>query len=102
MRVSVDFLHLRGLIRRTLHLLEWGQVIVVTKTLVIIINAEAKLDHAVNAPSELCWLVEVEARCEKRGVEEEPDQILDGFVLFVSRGLLLELSHDGVLGVDLH
>ena len=42
-------------------LVERRQVIIVSKALVIIINAQAKLDHAVDAASELCWLIEVEA-----------------------------------------
>merc|ERR1719345_252699 len=85
---SVNFLHLRGLICSALNLLKWGQIIIVTKALVIIVNAEAELDHAVNATSELCGLVKVEARCEERGVEEEPDEVLDSLVRLVSRRLL--------------
>merc|ERR1711896_37244 len=75
---SIHFLHLRGLISGTLNFLKRGQIIVVAKTLVIIINAEAKLDHAVDTTSKLRGLVEVEARREERGVEEQPNKILHG------------------------
>merc|ERR1711865_1008523 len=99
---SVYFLHLRGLVSSTFHFLEWGQIIIVTKALIIVINAEAKLDHAVDTPSELCGFIKVESRCEKRGVKEKPDKVLDCLIRLVSCGLLLELSHDRVLGVHLH
>merc|ERR1712137_1242192 len=45
----VDLLHLRSLICSTLNLLQGWEVVVIAQALVIIINAEAKLDHAVAA-----------------------------------------------------
>merc|ERR1712151_753529 len=53
----VDFLHLGGLVCRTLNLLKRREIIIVTKALVIVINAEAELDHAVNPACELRRLV---------------------------------------------
>merc|ERR1711879_653290 len=58
---SVNFLHLGGLVCSTLDLLKWWEVIIVTEALVIIINAQAKLDHAVNPACELGRLVKIEA-----------------------------------------
>merc|ERR1711879_958911 len=58
----IDFLHLGRLICSALNLFKWWEVIVIAKALVVVINAEAKLDHAVNAACKLSRLVEVEAR----------------------------------------
>mmetsp|Transcript_50154 Transcript_50154/g.82618 ORF Transcript_50154/g.82618 Transcript_50154/m.82618 type:complete len:468 (+) Transcript_50154:273-1676(+) len=55
-----------------------------------------------DAASELGWFIQIEARCEERGVEEQPDQILHGLVRLVCGCLLLELNHDGVLWVHFH
>ena len=55
--------------------------------------------HAVDTASELGGLIQIEAGCEKRRVEEQPNQILHGLVRFVCRCLLLQLNHDGVLGL---
>merc|ERR1712159_458302 len=99
---SVYLLHLRGLIGSTFNLLEWWQVIVVTKALIIIVDAEAQFDHAMNTTCELCRLIKVEARCKQRRVEEKPNQILHGLVRLVSCCLFPQFSHNGVFGVDLH
>merc|ERR1712184_156722 len=80
---SINLFHLRRLISCTLDLLKWGKVIVVSQTLIVIINTQAELDHAVDATRELCWLIEVEARCQQGGVEEEPDQVLHSLVRLV-------------------
>merc|ERR1712046_46633 len=58
----IHLLHLRRLIRSSLHLLKRGQVVVIAKALIVIINAQTQLDHAVDAARKLCWLIEVEAR----------------------------------------
>mmetsp|Transcript_77935 Transcript_77935/g.170723 ORF Transcript_77935/g.170723 Transcript_77935/m.170723 type:complete len:651 (-) Transcript_77935:325-2277(-) len=98
----VDLLHLGGLISSALDLLQGRQVIVVAKALIVVVDAQAQLDHAVDAASELSGLVQVEARGQQRRVEEQPDQVLDSLVGLVGGSLLLQLGHDGVLGVDLH
>ncbi len=41
------------------------QIIVITETLIVIINGEAKLDHTVDAASKLGRLVQVEARSKQ-------------------------------------
>merc|ERR1719436_473423 len=76
---SVHLLHLRGLIRSALNLLKRGQV-VIAQAVVIVVDAQAELDHAVDAARELRGLVEVKARGQQRRVEEQPDQILDSLV----------------------
>ena len=81
----VDFLHLRSFVGGTLDLFQWREIIVVAQALVIVVDAETQFDHAVDSPSELCGLVKVEARCQQRCVEKEPDEILHGFVRFVGR-----------------
>merc|ERR1712159_868087 len=70
--------------------------------LVVVLNGQAKLDHAVDAAGKGGGLVEREARGEERRLEEQVDKVLDGLVTLVSSGLRLELLHDRVLGVDLH
>merc|ERR1719174_680880 len=99
---SVHFLHLGSFIRSALHLLKRRQVIIISKALVIIIDAQAKLDHTVNASSKLCGLIEVETRGQEGCIEKEPDQILDGLVRLVSCSFLPQLCHDGVLWINLH
>ena len=47
-------------------------------------------------------LIKGESRSEQGRVEEQPEQILDGFVALVDISLLLQLGHDGVLWVNLH
>merc|ERR1711972_1023991 len=71
---SVHLLHLGGLVRGPLDLLQWREVVVVTEALVVIVDAEAQLDHAVDATRELRGLIQVEAGREQRGVEEQPDE----------------------------
>merc|ERR1711907_331713 len=70
---SVDFLHLRGLLVRSLHLLERRQVIITR--IVVVVDAQAKLDHSVDAPGELRRLIQGEARRQQRRVEQEPNEI---------------------------
>merc|ERR1712238_405164 len=98
----VNLLHLRGLVSSAVDLLQRRQVVIVTQTLIVIVDAQAKLDHAVDAPSELRGLIEVEARGQQGRVEQQPNQVLDGLVRLVRRSLLLQLRHDGMLRVHLH
>mmetsp|Transcript_36757 Transcript_36757/g.79203 ORF Transcript_36757/g.79203 Transcript_36757/m.79203 type:complete len:528 (+) Transcript_36757:116-1699(+) len=98
----IDLLHLAGLVRCSLHLLQRWQIVIISKALVIIIDGEAKFDHAVDAASELSGLIQVEARCQERGVEEQPDQILHCLVGLVCSCLLLKLNHNGMLWVHFH
>merc|ERR1712151_123622 len=64
---SVHLLHLRGLVRGALDLLQGRQVVIVAQALVVVIDAQAELDHAVDAARELRGLVQVEARGQQRG-----------------------------------
>merc|ERR1719454_1036182 len=95
---SIDLLHLRALIAV---LLERRELLDVAG-LVVVLDREAELDHAVDAAREGRRLVEREARREERRLEEEVDEVLDGLVALVGGGLGLELLHDRVLRVDLH
>merc|ERR1719454_1509720 len=95
---SIDLLHLRALIAV---LLERRELLDVAG-LVVVLDREAELDHAVDAAREGRRLVEREARREERRLEEEVDEVLDGLVALVGGGLRLELLHDRVLRVDLH
>merc|ERR1711972_592540 len=101
-RNSIDLLHLGGLVSSAIHLLKGWKVIVISEALIIVVDAESELDHSVNAASKLGRLIEIEARCQKRGVEEEPDQVLDGFAGLVRSSLLFQLCHDGVLRIYFH
>mmetsp|Transcript_513 Transcript_513/g.1103 ORF Transcript_513/g.1103 Transcript_513/m.1103 type:complete len:411 (-) Transcript_513:1067-2299(-) len=97
----VDLLHLGCLHLGALDLLQWRQVLL-SWCLLVLVDGESEFDHAVDAAGELGGVIEGEAGGEERGVEEEPDEVLDGLVGLVRRRLLLELHHDAVLGVDLH
>merc|ERR1719382_1821130 len=95
---SVDLLHLARLV---IVLLERRQLLALT-LLVVVLNRETELDHAVDAPGEGGGLVEREARRERRRLEEQVHQVLDRLVALVGRRLGLELLHDRVARVDLH
>merc|ERR1711988_1575481 len=82
--LSVHFLHLRSLIGCAFYLLEWRQVIVVAKALIVVINAQTQLDHTVDTTSKLCGLIEVEAGGEERCVKQEPNEIFHSLVRLVS------------------
>merc|ERR1719267_251799 len=66
------------------------------------VDAETKLDKAVDALGENGGLVEREAGGEKRRVVKHPDEVLDSLVALVGLRLLAQLLDDGVEGVDLH
>ena len=85
----VDFLHLGSLVSSALDFLQRWEVVVIAQPLVIVINAEAELDHSVDAAGKLGRLVQVEAGGEERSVEEQPDQVLHRFVRLVGSSLLL-------------
>merc|ERR1719217_1299560 len=65
---SIDFLHLGCLVCGTLNFFQRRQVVIIAEALVIVIDAEAELDHAVDAACELCRLVKAETRCEQGSV----------------------------------
>mmetsp|Transcript_2822 Transcript_2822/g.5959 ORF Transcript_2822/g.5959 Transcript_2822/m.5959 type:complete len:300 (+) Transcript_2822:299-1198(+) len=94
----IDLLHLGALV---VVFLQRGKLLHIIR-LIVLLDGEAKLDHAVDAASESRWLVQREARGEQRGLEEQVDEILDRLVALVGGGLGLELLHDRVLRVDLH
>merc|ERR1711959_46533 len=90
----VNLLHLGRLLVSALDLLKRGQVVVTR--VVVIVDAQAELDHAVDAAGKLRRLVQVEPGRQERRVEQQPDQVLHRLVRLVRRGLLLELGHDRV------
>merc|ERR1712160_206130 len=87
---SVNLLHLGRLVSGPFDFLERGKVVIVAQTLIVIINAQTKFDHAVDASSELCGFIEVETRGEQGGVKEKPNEVFHGFVRFVRGSLLLQ------------
>merc|ERR1719460_1115120 len=91
---SVHLLHLGALVAV---LLEGRQLLDVVR-LVVVLDGEAELDHAVDAAGEGGRLVEREAGGEQRGLEEQVHQVLDGLVPLVRRRLGLELLHEGAQG----
>merc|ERR1712017_2484 len=95
----VDLLHLGALV-----VLERREVIIVLvlRDLVVLVNGEPELDHAVDAAREGGGLVERETGGEQGGVEEEPDEVLDGLVVLVLLGAGTEGVDDWVHRVDLH
>merc|ERR1712137_876545 len=99
MTTLVDLLHLRALI-----VLQRRQVIIVLFLFgnIILVNAQTKLDHAVDTASEGGGLIEVEARGQQRGVEQEPDEVFHSFVVFVLISACAQSINDRVHRVDLH
>merc|ERR1712216_764617 len=96
----IDLLHLGALI-----VLERREVIIVLISVVFlssVVNAETKLDHAVDAASKGDRLIQGEARCEQRGVKQQPDKVLDSLVVLVLVGTCTESVDDGVYRVHLH
>merc|ERR1712013_680145 len=67
----IDLLHLGGLIGSSLYLLKGRKIIVIAQAFIVVFDAQAQFDHAMDAPSELGRLVEIEARCEKGGIEQD-------------------------------
>merc|ERR1719258_324984 len=98
--LSIDFLHLGRLLVGALNLLERRKVVVTR--IIVVVDAQAELDHAVDAPGELRRLIQRESRRQQRRVEQEPDEVLHGLVRLVRGSLLLKLRHDGVVRVHLH
>ena len=68
-RPSINFLHLGGLLVRAFNLLKRRQVVVAR--IVVVVDAQAELDHAVDAPGELRRLIQREARRQQRRVEPQ-------------------------------
>merc|ERR1711904_96010 len=96
----IDLLHLGALI-----VLERREVIIVLISVIFlssVVNAEAELDHAVDAASKGDRLIQGEARCEQGGVEQQPDKVLDSLVVLVLVGTCTESVDDGVQWVHLH
>merc|ERR1719164_289063 len=79
----VDLLHLGGLIAI---LLERWQLLNVVR-LVVVLDGEAELDHAVDAAGKGRGLVEREARGEERRLEEQVHEVLNRLVALVGGGL---------------
>jgi len=73
----IDLLHLAGLVRDALQLLERRQVIVITTAIIVIIDGQTKFDQAVDASGKLGGLIKIGSRGQQGGVEEQPDQVLD-------------------------
>eukprot|EP00959_Pyramimonas_sp_CCMP1952_P094284 1972302-Pyramimonas_sp.AAC.1 len=96
----VDLLHAAALIDVLLQGRQVTLIIILESD--ILVDAEAELDHAVDAAAEGGGLVQGEAGGEEGGLEEQQHEVLDGLVRLVSLGTLAKLAHDGVVGVDLH
>merc|ERR1712216_656724 len=94
----IDLLHLAALVAV---LLKRRQLLDVVG-LVVVLDGEAELDHAVDAAGKGRRLVEREAGSQEARLEEQVDEVLDGLVALVGGGLGLELLHDAVLRVNLH
>mmetsp|Transcript_37649 Transcript_37649/g.69457 ORF Transcript_37649/g.69457 Transcript_37649/m.69457 type:complete len:342 (+) Transcript_37649:164-1189(+) len=69
--------------------------------LVVVSNAETELDELVDAAGEDGRLRQAEPRSKERGLEEEPDKVLNGLVLLVLLEPVAELLDDRVLRVEL-
>jgi len=80
-----------------LFVLQRGHVVVV-----VLVDGQAQLDHAVDAACELSGFLQVEAAGEQTGVEQQPDEVAHGLVTPVRVRALLEFLNDLVLGVQLH
>ncbi len=65
------------------------------------VDVETKSDHTVDSGGVRVGLVEVEARSEQGGLEQQQSQVPDGLVSLVLSDPSLEVDHDRVVGVDL-
>mmetsp|Transcript_40471 Transcript_40471/g.120726 ORF Transcript_40471/g.120726 Transcript_40471/m.120726 type:complete len:506 (+) Transcript_40471:132-1649(+) len=93
----VDVLHRRG----GNILLKRRQVVDRLGLLSILVNAEAELDHAVDAAGKCVGLLKAEARRKQRRLEQKHHEVLDGAVRLVRVRARLKLRHDGVVRVEL-
>lgn len=94
----VGSLHLRGLSSNALILLQKERVINIAKTNIIVVDDENELAHAVKVVSELDRLIQTEAGCGVRRVEEEPHRVINSLVGLLCCGLLLVLNMMEYLG----
>merc|ERR1719488_130642 len=94
----IDFFHLGSLLIFKL----WKVVIIVIIDDVILINGQTQLDHAVNAGSKGGGLIQGEARGKHRGVEEQPDEVLDSLVVLVLLSTGTQSLNNSMAGVELH
>merc|ERR1712012_1256698 len=92
-RSSINLLHLRCLVGGTLHFLQWWQIVIITQAFIVVVDAQSKLDHAMDAASKLSWLVQVETRGQQGSVKEQPNQIFHCLVGLICCCLLLQLGH---------
>merc|ERR1712039_805286 len=53
----VDFFHLGRFVSGTLNFLKWRKIIVITQSFVVVIDAQAELNHSMDAACKLCRLV---------------------------------------------
>ena len=95
----IHLLHLGGLGSVPARL-ELGHLLVLISA--VLVDAEAQLDHAVQAAGEGVRLVKAEPGHEHRRVEEQPYQVLHCFVLRIRRHLLDQLPDNGMIRVYLH
>merc|ERR1719323_2448094 len=68
---------------------------------VLLVNAETKLDHPVDPLGMDSGVFQTESRTEEGSLEQEEDEIFDRLVVLVSLGSLSEVLHDAVVGIDL-
>mmetsp|Transcript_12723 Transcript_12723/g.20591 ORF Transcript_12723/g.20591 Transcript_12723/m.20591 type:complete len:561 (-) Transcript_12723:637-2319(-) len=94
----VHLLHARALVDV---LLQRGQVLLVVVQPDVLLDGQAELDHAMDAPAEGVGLLQREARGEQRRLEEQQHEVLHRLVRLVGVGTLAQLLHDDVVRVDL-
>merc|ERR1719421_2678382 len=80
---SIHFLHLGSFLCGAFNLLQRRQIIIITQALIIIVNAQSKLDHTMNTACKLSWLIKIEPRGEQGGVKQQPDQVLHGLIRLI-------------------
>merc|ERR1711920_817377 len=77
---SVNLLHFGCFICSSFHFLKWWEIIIISKSFIVIIYAQTKLNHPMDAACELRGFIQIETRCQQGCVKEQPNQIFDSLV----------------------
>jgi hypothetical protein len=97
---SVDFFHLGVSVVVIVDLIERGEVVVAGA--LFLENAEAELNHSVDAGGKGRGVLKRETGGQKRCLVHQPDEVLDSLVAHVNLSLVSKFLNDLVLGVDFH
>mmetsp|Transcript_32551 Transcript_32551/g.54504 ORF Transcript_32551/g.54504 Transcript_32551/m.54504 type:complete len:279 (-) Transcript_32551:1427-2263(-) len=84
--------------------IKWRQVfhVVISCIVIVVIDRKSKLDQSVDTRSKGGRFVQGESRCQKRGVVQQPDQVLHGLIGLIGICFFAEGNDDRVCRVHFH